>query len=188
MDFLWVGVGGFVGANARYAMGRAIHDRVVTTFPLGTLTINVLGSIAIGFLVMLLAERYAPNHALRLLIVTGFLGGYTTFSSFPSKRFCWRTEGNSAALWSTSSVPMGWRWPDARPASRWCAGYARRRSGRRRSRPACRHRRHCLGRRRRADLDSDSPRRGARRALPAGPGRAQVPAGPRAPWCRCHLR
>ena len=82
MDFLWVGVGGFVGANARYAMGRAIHDRVVTTFPLGTLTINVLGSIAIGFLVMLLAERYAPNHALRLLIVTGFLGGYTTFSSF----------------------------------------------------------------------------------------------------------
>jgi len=63
-------------------MGRAIHERVVTTFPLGTLTINVLGSIAIGFLVMLLAERYAPNHALRLLIVTGFLGGYTTFSSF----------------------------------------------------------------------------------------------------------
>lgn len=82
MDLLWVGVGGFIGANARYVMGRVIHDRIDTTFPAGTLTINVLGSIAIGVLVTLLAERYAPNHALRLLIITGFLGGYTTFSSF----------------------------------------------------------------------------------------------------------
>ena len=82
LDLLWVGVGGSIGAIARYGMGRAIHDRVETTFPVGTLTINVLGSIAIGVLVTLLAERYAPNHALRLLIVTGFLGGYTTFSSY----------------------------------------------------------------------------------------------------------
>lgn len=82
LDLWWVGIGGFVGAIARYVMGRAIHDRVDTTFPAGTLAINVLGSIAIGVLVTLLAERYAPNHALRLLIVTGFLGGYTTFSSF----------------------------------------------------------------------------------------------------------
>lgn len=82
MDLLWVGVGGFIGANARYVMGRAIDDRVDTTFPAGTLTINVLGSIAIGVLLTLLAERYAPSHALRLLIVTGFLGGYTTFSSY----------------------------------------------------------------------------------------------------------
>ena len=82
MDFIWVGIGGFFGANARYVMGRAIHDRVDTTFPAGTLTINVLGSIAIGVLLTLLADRYAPNHALRLLIVTGFLGGYTTFSTY----------------------------------------------------------------------------------------------------------
>jgi CrcB protein len=82
LDLIWVGIGGFVGANARYVMGRAIHDRVDTTFPVGTLIINVLGSIAIGVLVTLLADRYAPTHAFRLLIVTGFLGGYTTFSSF----------------------------------------------------------------------------------------------------------
>ena len=82
MDLFWVGIGGFVGANVRYVMTRAIQDRIVTTFPVGTFTINVLGSIAIGVLVTLLADRYAPNHALRLLIVTGFLGGYTTFSSF----------------------------------------------------------------------------------------------------------
>lgn len=82
MDLFWVGIGGFVGANVRYVMTRAIQDRIVTTFPVGTFTINVLGSIAIGVLVTLLADRYAPSHALRLLIVTGFLGGYTTFSSF----------------------------------------------------------------------------------------------------------
>ncbi len=82
MDLIWVGIGGCIGANARYVMGRAIHDRVDTTFPAGTLTINVLGSIAIGVLLTLMADRYAPNHALRLLIVTGFLGGYTTFSSY----------------------------------------------------------------------------------------------------------
>lgn len=82
MELIWVGVGGFAGANARYLMGREMESRFGTGFPHGTLAINVLGSLVIGVLVTILAERYAPNHAVRLLLVTGFLGGYTTFSSY----------------------------------------------------------------------------------------------------------
>lgn len=82
MELIWVGVGGFIGVNARYLMGRAVEERFGTGFPYGTLTINVLGSVLIGVLVTLLAERYAPSHGLRLLLVTGFLGGYTTFSAY----------------------------------------------------------------------------------------------------------
>ncbi len=82
MELIWVGVGGFLGVNARYLMGRAVEDRFGGGFPYGTLTINVLGSVLIGVLVTLLAERYAPSHGLRLLLVTGFLGGYTTFSTY----------------------------------------------------------------------------------------------------------
>jgi CrcB protein len=99
LDFIWVGIGGFVGANARYLMGRAIHDRVDTSFPAGTLTINVLGSIAIGILLTLLADRYAPSHALRLLIVTGFLGGYTTFSSFAYEAIMLADKGQMGRAW-----------------------------------------------------------------------------------------
>ncbi len=94
MELLWVGLGGFVGANARYIMARAIQDRANTTFPVGTLTVNVLGSIAIGVLATLLAERFAPNHAVRLLIVTGFLGGYTTFSTFAYEAFALADRGH----------------------------------------------------------------------------------------------
>ena len=82
MELFWVGVGGFAGANARYVMGRAVDSRFGTAFPYGTLAINIAGSLLIGILVTLLAERYAPSHAVRLLLVTGVLGGYTTFSTY----------------------------------------------------------------------------------------------------------
>jgi len=82
VELIWVGVGGFAGANARYVMGREMESRFGDGFPHGTLAINVLGSLVIGVLVTMLAERFAPSHAVRLLLVTGFLGGYTTFSSY----------------------------------------------------------------------------------------------------------
>ena len=80
--YLWVGVGGALGANARYALGTWIAARLGTAFPAGTLVINVTGSLAIGVLLVLLTERLAAPPAWRLLLVVGFLGGYTTFSSY----------------------------------------------------------------------------------------------------------
>jgi len=74
-------LGGGVGALARYVVGSAIATRVGGRFPLGTMVINITGSFLIGVLMTLLTERL-PHPNWRLLLVTGFLGGYTTFSSF----------------------------------------------------------------------------------------------------------
>ena len=80
--YLLVLFGGGVGALARYIVGTAIAERVGTRFPsAGTMVINLTGSFLIGFLMTILTRRLAhPNW--RLLLVVGFLGGYTTFSSF----------------------------------------------------------------------------------------------------------
>lgn len=79
---LMVGAGGFAGAVARYAVGLWISERWGRGFPLGTFIINVSGSFLIGFLMPLLTERIIENPQWRLLLVVGFLGAYTTFSTF----------------------------------------------------------------------------------------------------------
>jgi CrcB protein len=80
--YLIVVFGGGVGSLARYIVGTEIARRAGARFPpLGTMVINITGSFLIGLLMALLTQRLAnPNW--RLLLVVGFLGGYTTFSSF----------------------------------------------------------------------------------------------------------
>src|SRR5215510_67240 len=75
-------LGGGTGSLARYVAGTAIMNRVGGRFPLGTLVVNVTGCFLIGLLMSLLTERFWPHPNWRLLLVVGFLGGYTTFSSF----------------------------------------------------------------------------------------------------------
>ena len=77
-----VGIGGFIGAVARFWLGGYIGQRMGTKFPYGTFVINCSGSFIIGLVVTLLAERshWSPN--LRYLIPIGFVGAYTTFSTF----------------------------------------------------------------------------------------------------------
>jgi len=75
-------LGGATGSLVRYVAGGAIMNRFGGRFPLGTLVINVTGSFLIGLLMALFTERFQPHPNWRLLLVVGFLGGYTTFSSF----------------------------------------------------------------------------------------------------------
>ena len=77
-----VGIGGFLGSILRFWLGGYIGNRMGTRFPYGTFIINCSGSFVIGFVVTLLAERthWSPNW--RYLIPIGFVGGYTTFSTF----------------------------------------------------------------------------------------------------------
>ncbi len=75
-------VGGALGVNARYWLTVAMNRWVVSPFPWATVTINVTGSFAIGFLAVILAHHWPHHPVSRLFVVTGFLGGYTTFSSF----------------------------------------------------------------------------------------------------------
>jgi CrcB protein len=77
-----VGIGGFVGAIVRYALAVWIGQAWSRNFPLGTFVINVSGSFLIGLLMTLFTERYTFDPAWRLLFVVGFLGAYTTFSTF----------------------------------------------------------------------------------------------------------
>ena len=74
-------LGGALGVNARYWLGAWMTRWASPQFPWATFTINVSGSFAIGFLATVLA-RWLPHPNVRLLVLTGFLGGYTTFSTF----------------------------------------------------------------------------------------------------------
>ncbi len=74
-------VGGTFGVNARYWLGAWINRWASPQFPWATVVINVTGSFAIGFLTVALT-RWMPHPSFRLLLITGFLGGYTTFSTF----------------------------------------------------------------------------------------------------------
>jgi len=81
-NFMIIGIGGFIGAVARYGLALWIGQRWGRSFPLGTFVVNVSGSFLIGLLMTLMAERFAMNPQWRLLLVVGFLGAYTTFSTF----------------------------------------------------------------------------------------------------------
>ncbi|HUK19703.1 MAG TPA: fluoride efflux transporter CrcB [Bryobacteraceae bacterium] len=110
ISYLLVLIGGGTGALARYAAGSAIMARFGGRFPLGTLMINVSGSFSIGFLMTLLTERFQLDPAWRLLLVIGFLGGYTTFSSFEWETFTAMRDGQffSGMLNVVSSVILGY--------------------------------------------------------------------------------
>ena len=74
-------IGGALGVNARYFLAVGIDRLVGNRFPWATFAINVTGAFALGLLSTLMA-KYGPHHAARLFALVGFLGGYTTFSTF----------------------------------------------------------------------------------------------------------
>jgi CrcB protein len=83
LPYLLVGLGGFAGANARFVTARWVGSLVDGRFPLGTFLINVSGSFLLGLLGAVIAQKALPNaDALRLALGVGFLGAFTTFSTF----------------------------------------------------------------------------------------------------------
>ena len=97
MRYLCVLLGGAAGSLLRYVAGVAIMSRWGSQFPLGTFVINVTGSFAIGLLATLLADATNPNW--RPLVITGLLGGYTTFSSFEWETFSAARSGALGIAW-----------------------------------------------------------------------------------------
>lgn len=82
VNMLFIGIGGFLGAITRYSIALWIGQKWGRSFPFGTLVVNITGCLLIGFLMPLLTERFLVNPQLRLLLTVGFLGAYTTFSTF----------------------------------------------------------------------------------------------------------
>ena len=80
--FLLISAGAVLGANARYWIGTWAAEKWGLAFPYGTLLINLSGSLLLGVFMALTAERAVIDPRIRLLVATGFLGAYTTFSTF----------------------------------------------------------------------------------------------------------
>ena len=77
---LYIGAGGFLGAISRFLLSSYVQKSFVTFFPIGTLSVNVLGSFIIGFMAMYFENTVQPEY--KALVITGFLGALTTFSTF----------------------------------------------------------------------------------------------------------
>ena len=85
-SILAVGIGGFFGSILRYLISYYVNINTQTAFPLGTLTVNLAGSFLVG-LIMAAVIGENIGHQSRLLLATGFCGGFTTFSSFSYEFF-----------------------------------------------------------------------------------------------------
>lgn len=110
-----VALGGAVGSVARWGVAGWAERRVdalsgwIATFPVGTLAVNALGCLAIGFLGTAFEERLAVDPALRAGVLVGLLGGFTTFSTFGWETLALLREGSAglALLNATGSVAVG---------------------------------------------------------------------------------
>lgn len=109
MTWVWIGIGGALGSIARYLVGRELTERIGGSFPYGTMTVNVIGAALIGVLFVVLTERGVGDPHLRLLLITGFLGGFTTFSSYTLEAINLAESGawSTAMLYVLSSNVLG---------------------------------------------------------------------------------
>ena len=82
-----IGLAGFIGTLGRYWLSGLVARRYGETFPSGTLAVNLIGCFLVGMLFYLLQERFLVNQTVRTIVMIGFLGGFTTFSSFGLQTF-----------------------------------------------------------------------------------------------------
>ncbi|GIW01904.1 MAG: putative fluoride ion transporter CrcB [Roseiflexus sp.] len=109
LNAIVIAVGAAIGANLRYSLSLWAAQRWGASFPYGTLIVNVIGSFLIGLVLVLATTRLNLSDLARLLIVTGLLGGFTTFSSLSFETYSlivsgsWRTAG----IYLASSFGLG---------------------------------------------------------------------------------
>ncbi len=102
MPLVLIGVGGFFGAIARYVVDGAVSDRTGGGFPWGTLTVNLSGSLLLGVLFALTAERSILPADIRGPVLIGFIGAYTTFSTLMLES--WRLAETGAPLLGFANI------------------------------------------------------------------------------------
>ena len=107
--YLLIAFGGALGSMARYWVGSTIASRMGTKFPYGTFVINITACMIIGFSLTLLAKRADLNPAWRFLVPVGFIGAYSTFSTYEWETLSTIRTGAFllAALYAVSSLILG---------------------------------------------------------------------------------
>lgn len=108
-NYIFIAIFGVLGCWARYAMTQLIQGLWGNDFPYATLFINVSGAFAMGFLFVETLERLTISPALRTGILTGFLGGYTTFSTYAMETFTLSETGMAmnALIYALMSNGLG---------------------------------------------------------------------------------
>ncbi|RZT96261.1 camphor resistance protein CrcB [Ancylomarina subtilis] len=108
-NILLIGIGGFVGSVARYFLSRLNLNIAFFAIPIGTLSVNVLGSFIIGLLMGISDKSTILTADLRLLLMVGLCGGFTTFSSFTSENLMLMHNGQflSVFLYTALSILFG---------------------------------------------------------------------------------
>jgi fluoride exporter len=106
---LFIGSGSFLGGIARFLLSRFVQQGVLSSFPYGTLVVNVLGCFLIGLFYGLTERGNLMDTDLRLFLTVGFCGGFTTFSTFASENMVLLKDGNFLyfALYASLSVFLG---------------------------------------------------------------------------------
>jgi fluoride exporter len=99
-DILIISLGAAFGANARYLVSRFAVKALGPVFPYGTLFINITGSLIVGFFMIWASERAFVDPRWRLLVVVGFCGAFTTFSSYAFETMAYFEQGQWLLMWT----------------------------------------------------------------------------------------
>lgn len=116
--YLWIAIGGALGSIARYWVGSAVAGRFGARFPFGTFVINMTACVIIGFSMTFLARRADVNPAWRFLVPVGFVGAYSTFSTYEWETLATIRSGAFAlaSLYAVGSLVLGL-------AAVWCGAF-----------------------------------------------------------------
>lgn len=109
MKFIYILLGGATGSLLRYFIAEFLSSKNTTSFPIGTFAVNIIGSLLIGFLFGLFSVNGTLDEKLKYLVFIGFLGGFTTFSSFALENMRLLTNGlfNTAIFYIILSNTVG---------------------------------------------------------------------------------
>ena len=105
---IFIGIGSFIGGVARYLLSQLIQPKAFPSFPYGTLAVNIIGCFLIG-IIYGLAQRSGISNEWRLFLMTGILGGFTTFSAFSLETITLMRSGHTheAFLYVAVSIIIG---------------------------------------------------------------------------------
>ena len=108
-EFIIVGIGSFFGGGLRYAVGRIVGVGASTAFPISTFVVNIVGCLLIGMLSTIALRQGWLTPTMRLLLITGFCGGFTTFSTFISENVNLCSSGHQlmSLAYMSASIIVG---------------------------------------------------------------------------------